>query len=217
MLVAIPTHTSEDDHIELRYAIRSMIKHFKDFSGVVLIGVKPTWYKGEFIEFIQEGPKRKEYWIIQKTLKMFGRFLYSNDDFFATKDFDSNLPHYYDNTCRKMAIIKTDHYYKLMYKNCPDGWLNYEIHCPMVFNSLLLKGYLPKDWQTVDRPMKSIYGNNSPYKNEYLQDCKIRGVKRYEDLKGLFKHPFPSTCDNVGPDLLRLLNELYPNKSIFET
>lgn len=220
MNVVIPYINDNNNGLELRYAIRSMVKHFKDMTGVILIGEKPEWFNGLFIPVpqVETKPKRKEYQIIRKLLFAFGRFLYSNDDFFALQPFDSGLKNLWNRPCRKQAIITTDATYQRMYKACPEGWLNYDIHAPMVINSILFKQYLPADWETVDRPVKSIYGNNSPYPSEQADDCKIRDNKPYSEILPLIKGKrFFSTCDNASsPGMVKLLQELYPEKNCYE-
>jgi hypothetical protein len=221
MIVAIPTYHDNNNHIELRYALRSMVKHFKSFTDVLLIGTKPEWYTGKVLEVeqVETKHKRKEYQVILKMLNVGGYCLYSNDDFFALEDFDLTLPQYYDGTCRKAAIKYHDQYYKNMHQACPEGWLNFEVHCPMVMNTTILERELPEDWHTVDRPMKSIYANKYAINPQPLPDCKLRGNMSYENAKAIIKSkPFFSTCDNANyPGIANLLQELYPLSSIYET
>ena len=66
MKLLIPYRRCPNNGLELRYAIRSMVRHFKPLSGVVLIGDKPNWYCGEHIPATDTGAK--EWNIVNKIL-----------------------------------------------------------------------------------------------------------------------------------------------------
>src|SRR5574339_1299453 len=98
MTALIPYKHDPHNGLELRYAIRSLVKHFKPLTDITVIGDLPGWYLGKHI-FHPDTPKRKEYSIYSKLMQVQDRVLYTNDDFFALKDFDESLPNYYSGTC----------------------------------------------------------------------------------------------------------------------
>ena len=182
-----------------------MVNHFKPLSGVVLIGDKPGWYKGEHIPSTDTGAK--EWNIVNKILlSPYEDFLYSNDDYFATEDFSTDLPNYYSTTLREARVHGK---YVGRVINCrsvyPDG-LFYDIHTPMVINLTKYReaNNLP---QTKEYLCKSLYGNFIGG-GVQLPDNKIRNGKLIPP------GPFFSTNERTA----KLINlpELYPVKSDYE-
>src|SRR5437867_3994123 len=108
MIILIPYTDDHHNGEELKFAIRSMVKHFRSIIDVVIIGDKPKWFHGNWI-YSLDVAARKEYSMYIKVMlaaQTFGidKFLYTTDDHFALKDFDENLPNYYTGTCKEMAL-----------------------------------------------------------------------------------------------------------------
>ena len=200
--------------VELRYAIRSIYKHFKNLSGVLLIGDAPEWYKITADNHIPladlKGEKEKSMQL--KVLQCPDAvFLYSNDDYYALEDFDYQVPHYYDTTCRDMATRHPIKSYREMYYNCQPDWLNFDVHTPMIMEKQrFINTFNAMDGQT---PIKTTYAQGLP--GWYLADCKIAGEHNLKELEYRTKdRPFFSTHDSaVNPDLLEFLQKLYPDAS----
>lgn len=218
MRLVIPYRLPADGGIELRYAIRSMVKHFKPLSGVLLIGDKPEWYAGDHIPYA-DIPGEKERSMQLKVLQAPDEiFLYSNDDYFAAEDFTIDLPNYYDTDCRDMAARHPIDSYRKMYNNCLPGWLNYDVHTPMIINKKAFKqSYYLMDAQT---PIKTTYANFFEIVplHKYLADCKIKGEHSYDEIIYATKdRPFFSTHDSaINADMITFLNNLYPDASPYE-
>lgn len=214
--LVIPYRLSGDG-VELRYAIRSMQKHFTALSGVLLIGDRPEWFTGEHIPCADiKGQKERS--IQNKVLQCPDEiFLYSNDDFFALQPFDLTLPNYYDTTCNDMASRHPIHSYRDMYGNCPGSWLNFDIHTPIIINRAKFKqSYYSMDGQT---PIKTTYGNyGQKLPGTYLHDFKITGRHSEGEINELIKYrPFFSTHDSsINVAFIASLNYLYPNASDYE-
>lgn len=219
MRLVIPYRLPQDGGIELRYAIRSMVKHFKPLSGVLLIGDKPEWFTGDHISYADlKGEKERSMQL--KVLQCPDEvFMYSNDDYFAAEDFTIDLPNYYDTDCRDMAASHPIDSYRKMYNNCLPGWLNYDVHTPM----LMVRGSFKVSYHRMDEqtPIKTTYGNNAtvwdPTK-KYLADCKIKGEHNtFEIVYATKDRPFFSTHDSaVNADMITFLENLYPNASPYE-
>lgn len=210
MRIFIPYKTTPDDGLECKYTIRSMVKHFKDMTGCLIVGDKPSWYKGDHI-YYTDIPNRKEYSIYRKLILIKETVLHLNDDFFALQDFGTDLPNYYSGTCRDKLMVTTDKVYKELYLNCLPEWLNFDIHVPMVIDTRRF------DWD-IDRPLKTYYGNQNKLTGTRLTDCKIRGDLNYSEVKDRIEgRPFFSTHDNADKaGMLSVLYELYPLKSEYE-
>lgn len=196
---------------ELRYAIRSMCMYFTDLTGITLVGTPPDWYKGDHIN-VPDVKGRKEFSIYNK-LRIAGNgetVLFANDDHFALKPFGADLPNYYMNTCGEYA--GKSRVYRDMYMNCPSEWLNFDVHTPMVIDTSKLP-----EW-TIDRPLKSLYGNMNKLQGTYYPDVKISGSPTYEECCDAIRYSdFFSTHDNTHHEgVLQLLQTLYPVASQYE-
>lgn len=194
--------------LELRYAIRSMVKHFKPLSGVCIIGDKPTWYCGEHIQ-AGDNTERKEFNIVSKILlSPYEDFLLTNDDIFAQQDFDETLPNYYNGPLKDAVCYGK---YNLRRNNVmsiyPDG-LFYDIHTPMIINLTKYKEANNVNWVQYEYLQKSLYGNFIGG-GELLPDCKLRSAGPIP------KVPFFSTNERSAK--LINLQLLYPKQSEYET
>jgi hypothetical protein len=219
MRLVIPYRLPADGGIELKYAIRSMVKHFKPLSGVLLIGDKPEWYTGDHLPYADlKGEKERSMQL--KVLRAPDEvFLYSNDDYFALENFYSTFPNYYDTTCRDLAERHPIASYREIYNNCLPSWLNYDVHTPMLMTRQRFKAaYHRMDAQT---PIKTTYGNfqfgliKPPV---YLCDMKIRGPHSDAEIEYSIKdRPFFSTHDSaINEAMISIFEKLYPDASIFE-
>lgn len=218
MRLVIPYRLPADGGIELRYAIRSMVKHFKPLSGVLLIGDKPEWYIGDHIPYADLKGEKERSMQLKVLQAPYAIFLYSNDDIFAQKDFNIELPNYYDTDCRDMAVRHPIDSYRKLYNNCLPHWKNFDVHTPMiVFNRVFKSSFNNMDAQT---PIKTTYGNNSGLEetSKYLADCKIKGTHSLEEIIYATKdRPFFSTHNNaINADMINFLESLYPDGSPYE-
>lgn len=202
---------------ELLYAIRSMVKHFKPLSGVLLIGDRPEWYQGDHLPAADlKGEKEKS---MQRKIALCPDpvFLYSNDDYFALRDFDETLPNYCGAKCYEMAARHDIGSYRQMYQNCPPGWLNYDVHTPMIMRKVQFRYNLAK--MTDQTPIKTTYmGGWLQGRTQWLYDMKIKEKYSLSELHFMIKdRPFFSTHEAaLNDDLLALFRELYPEKSPYE-
>lgn len=216
MRLVIPYRLPQDGGVELRYSIRSMIKHFKPLSGVLLIGDKPEWFTGDHIPFA-DIPGEKERSMQLKVLQAPDEhFLYSNDDFLAQQDFDISLPNYYDTDCRDLAARHPIDSYRKLYNNCLPHWKNFDIHTPVVMSRWLFHTtYHEMDAQT---PIKTTCCNASGWFQVYLCDCKIKGEHSFKEIIYATKdRPFFSTHNNaINADMINFLESKYPDASPYE-
>lgn len=199
-----------------------MVKHFKTLSGVLLIGDKPEWYTGDHIPMADtlcpDNPARvwKERSMQLKVMACPDEvFLYSNDDYYALQDF-TDTPAYFDTTCGNMAANHSMESYKRMYDNCLPHWLNFDVHTPMIIDrDKFREAFEAMDEQT---PIKTTYGNYLKFKGEYYYDVKIRQDNTYDEIMYTIKdRPFFSTHNScLNDNMMKVFEELYPNKSAYE-
>jgi hypothetical protein len=213
--LVIPYRHDQANGLELRFALRSMAKHFKGMTGVLLIGEKPPWYRGDYLQ-AQDVPGKKEYSIYRKILLCPDPvFMLSGDDIFALKDFSSDLPLMYNDRLDK---VKKWGRYVERYQNVqqlyPDG-LNFDIHRPMPINlHEFQQANAPADWENKEYLQKSVYGN---YVNGLrggavqADDYKFR---RPSDFHVQIDRDFFSTSDYLARRVG--LEKLFPDPSPYE-
>ncbi len=207
MRVVIPYRHDINEGQELRYAIRSLIRYFTPFSGIVLIGDKPKWYNGEHVD-CRDIIGNKEWSIVNKILQSPDEdFLYSNDDYFALQPFGADLPNYYQG---KLSEYKPQGNYISRVRNAmqiyPDG-LMYDIHCPMVINLTVYREANDLD-RNREYLCKSMYGNVVG-KGVYIKDYKLRYRQELDTAKPFFSTT-EHTCKYIN------FEALYPIKSEYE-
>jgi len=202
----IPYRNCINNGLELRYAIRALVKYFKPLSGICIIGELPYWYRGEFIE-MADTKDRKEFSIMSKIAKSpYEDFLYCTDDTFATQPFDETLPNLYSSTLKDATVwgryIGRRDNTMAVY---PDG-LFYDIHTPMVINREKFRQAHDVNWVEKEYLSKSMYGNFIGG-GVMMQDCKIR-------KRGQMFSPFFSTNEQTAKFIN--FDELYPDASEYE-
>lgn len=211
MILTIPYRSDDNNGRELRFAIRSMVMHFKDLTGVCIIGDRPTWYTGEHIP-CGDILNHRAWSIVNKLLHCSHEtFLMSNDDIFATKPFTSDLPQYYSHTLKEVPVngryvTRRNNVMKLF----PDG-LFYDTHTPMVVNEQEFRECQPKDWHKSDYLGKSLYCNAYTRNPVQLKDYKIRSV---QGLPVDLSQPFFSTNERSAKFIK--FEEMYPEPSVYE-
>jgi hypothetical protein len=210
----------DGENEELRYSIRSVVSNFNDVV-IWVVGGKPDWYCGNFIEVPQDSDKFKNQInnlkaaIYNKTI--LNNFVLMNDDFFILFPEDSYK--YYsglleDKITNHMYINGNSSYaitlitaMKLLKKKGISQPLNYDIHTPMTLNKALLA-------QVIDlsTSFRSVYGNLFIKDGIEIDDVKI--YKREKDIN--FDTNFISTEDNSFDLIKDKLEEMFPNPSIYE-
>ena len=169
---------------ELRYSIRSVVESFPD-SKIWVVGGKPTWYTGNYIEVIQNLSKYRNAIENLKALcnseEISDKFVLMNDDFYIVKNIDS-IKDYHggpllekinlyqklnsnSNYTRKLAAT-----YKKIKSLGIENPLDYELHVPMVMEKEKLKQTLQNNYQFLWR---SIYGNVFNVGGEQMEDVKV--------------------------------------------
>jgi hypothetical protein len=169
---------------ELRYSIRSVVESFPD-SKIWVVGGKPTWYSGNYIEVNQNLSKYRNAIENLKALcnseEISNRFVLMNDDFYIVKNIDS-IKDYHggpllekinlyqklnsnSNYTRKLAAT-----YKKIKSLGIENPLDYELHIPMVMEKEKLKQTLEHNYQFLWR---SIYGNVFNVGGEQMEDVKV--------------------------------------------
>jgi hypothetical protein len=215
---------------ELRYSIRSVEKHMPHRS-IWVIGQKPEWYQGNFIEV--ENYKAK-YLNARANLKALVNskdisedFILMNDDFFIMRKIEA-VSYFYHGTLDERAeaneqLTSTGSYTRLLQRTNDQlvkmgvkSPLNYELHIPMRINKEKFKKILKYE----DCLWRSLYGNIYAVGGIEKEDVKVyppgpRTPKSYEWRGKRF--PYLSTQDASFPLVHReRLSRLFKHPSSLE-
>lgn len=234
--IVIPYNSKSKSNLELIYALRSLDKNLKGFDKVFIIGNKINALTGlNYIECKDDkGSKFKERNIYRKILsacndeRVSDNFICTNDDIYLTKEFNADsLPFY-----NKGELINTmakntgdyrkslNHTRKLLIK-MENTTLDYDTHFPILYNKEQFCTFVSEDtnWnQNFGYVIKSLYCNRLGVKGEYGGDCKIQTKMTYEEIVNKIGDKlFFSTSDGcMNEDMIKYLNELYPQPSKYE-
>lgn len=191
---------------ELRYSIRS-VKYFYPDSNIWVVGGRPRWYLGNYVEVNQD--KNKHTNVLNNLLaicdsdKIPNGFVYMNDDFFIL-DQNNQINFYYDGTLEEKIkrysetrglnsytkqLVNTKTKLNKLGFNFP---LNYEMHTPMPIEKHKLKKCLKYKTSVLWR---SMYGNMFNVGGIMMDDVKI-----YNNIK--HNKGFTSTSEGLSFNIL---------------
>jgi hypothetical protein len=175
----------EGENEELKYSIRSVVKN-TNYSNVWVVGYKPSWYVGNFVEVLDVKTKFNNIINCTKAIIDVGAisddFVLMNDDFFFLK-YRNSMPVFHGGLLKdkidKYSVLGARKYAELLRKTYKDllrqgikDPLDYELHVPMPMNKQLLaksidKAYFPR----------SGYGNLNNIGGQLITDVKAYGSK----------------------------------------
>lgn len=214
---------------ELRYSIRSVLQN-TPAENVWVIGGKPKWYNGNFVE-VKDGHNKFDnikncIATISKTDEISDDFVLMNDDFFIVKEIDA-MPNYHggylqDKVNEYTKLNPGSYYTKLLDKTLKylqkigyQNPIDYDIHTPMIMNKDNLSIAVQKP-----HSIRSVYGNMFDIGGTKITDVKVyhngRLLNRsYNYINNDFE--FVSSTDTSFNQLYKdLLKDLFPNPSKYE-
>ncbi|MFP4448488.1 MAG: hypothetical protein ACLFPH_07110 [Bacteroidales bacterium] len=235
-VVYFNTKKTFNNHLELRFSLRSLQQYVTGIKDVYIVGALPDWVNQEKVKFIQKADnyrRNKDANIIKKMImccvdkQISDPFLYVNDDHFFTKKTKANeFPFYHkgelysdsSNAMYRSRINTT----RSMLKEKKLPILNYDVHTPiLIYKEQFLKSFEGIDYAETYMVMKSWYMNNwiGFDKGVEITDCKFNGSERRSLLKLkplVKKRPCFSTSDILSKQVLNLLHCLYTYESKYE-
>jgi hypothetical protein len=214
---------------ELRYSIRSVLKHFPD-AQIWVVGQKPKWYKGPFIKVKQYKSKHHAVYQNLKSLSQDPRIpeniIIMNDDFFIVGPIEQIENYHSGKLIKKVlayeSIFPNSSYtkrlrkgYNYLIKNHIRMPLDFELHVPMKIKKSKLAKAIEHNI-----PWRSAYGNLFRVSAIQMQDVKVYAKDSGEfggyDYKTQ-EYPFLSTDDlsfeTVKKDYLM---HKFPDPSVYE-
>jgi hypothetical protein len=213
---------------ELRYSIRSVEKNASFVRDIWVVGGKPDWYSGKFLNIPQTGNAFQNVRTNLKTIidnpSISEDFVFMNDDFFIVKSIDS-VPTYYnglllDRSKRHTELAGLNYYSNFLMRSDQalrrygiKEPLNYELHAPIVFNKTMLLETIDKQFS-----IRSCYGNIHNIGGEEIRDVKIYTSPQFvEDSSSIDNGtPFVSTDDESFRKMGDIIKDMFPDKSSYE-
>jgi hypothetical protein len=215
---------------ELRYSIRSAVKNLK-FDKLWVVGGKPSWYSGPYIEVPQTGRKYQN--VQSSAHKIFHSpeisdpFIIMNDDFYVVEPVKNvlnlNGGKLIDRAMLYDSLAPMSRYtqklfdtHNFLLKCGIKSPLDFELHVPIVIHKLGFKKVFTNKYL-----WRSLYGNlHHIASKEMEEDVKVyvNGPlvpKSYgvDDLK----YPYLSSDDGSFKFLYdKILKEMFPEPSIYE-
>jgi hypothetical protein len=233
--ILIPLYKSKIDYLDLRYCLRSIEKHLKNYGNIYIIGQKPKWIKNVTHIPFEDNPKKefKERNIYNKVLRFCtytgssDDFLFMNDDHILLQETDAiNYP-FYSNGDLTERMNKNKSNYRatlnhtrkyLRALGLPET--HFDVHCPIVYNKeLFIKTFAPVDW---NRPwgytIKSIYASVNGKKPEPFFDCKMTTDATMQEIELKLQGRHIMSCDDgaLKENLITYLNRELAEKSRYE-
>lgn len=215
---------------ELRYSLRSVDKFYPE-ATVWVVGGRPDWYSGNFIEVKQS---INEFVTVRNNLAQIinneqipDEVIVMNDDFFFVERVEK-IPLYISGTIKDRIFLNRSNGFNSIYvKKLTDSYrhckrfrnppLDFDIHVPMPINKKNLRFILEDDvmW-------RSNYGNRfvNPKETVVIEDVKVYPQGRYEfktyDYLS-FRYPFFSTQDDSFEMVKEnLLDKMFSHPSKYE-
>ena len=227
--IVIPLGKSKINHLDLRYALRS-IEKFTEAGDVYIVGERPKWITGVNHLQLADNPRKefKERNILLKTQAAFehtDRFLFMNDDHVLLQSVDvENYPNYYKGSCYQSMLNNNTSYRATM--NQTKKWLerndfidlNYDGHCPIILEKELFSSRMG----TMDWDVKFGYGMKSIYcaglQGEHMQDVKISKRVDFDQAAHYCgdRHVISFTDAAIKTGLGTYIDEILPYKSKYE-
>lgn len=233
--IVIPLGSSRTDFLDLRYALRSIEKHVKNYNEIVIVGERPSWIQGVIhiphrdvsdIRFKERNILRKIYAACIKN-GLTEDVLFSNDDIFFLDEIDAtNYPFYYKGTCEDSYNANSSTYRITMkrtmnlLKNRGFEDRNFDTHCPIIYNRhIFVNTFNNIDFETpYGHGIKTLYSTFNKKKPVFMGDLKISKKVSKEEVEEMCKGRHVVSCTDAAlkTGLGEYLKELYPTKSSYE-
>jgi hypothetical protein len=216
---------------ELKYSIRSVSFSFPD-SNIWVVGGKPDWYIGNYIEVEQKDSKYKNAVRNLETIcnsqEISESFILMNDDFYIVKKIDKienfhggflldKINLYQKLNSNSQYTRKLSRTYNKLKALGFEDPLDYELHIPMIMEKEKLKTII----ELLDQFLwRSIYGNKFNVGGTQMEDVKVYNsgplVLKSYDLN-VDDHTYLSSADSSFNSIFnKILKFMFDKKTKFE-
>lgn len=233
-IIYILGNGSISGNFEIKYSLRSIEQHLKEYRNVFIIGTKPYFLNDKAIEVpFKDSYANKARNIMAKILRaandtrITNEFLLFNDDYFLLQDvLAPNYPYYYKGTLQHAVEVNIGEYSKhcqstldaLIEKKCDTK--NFDAHYPIIYNKRnFIKMVENFNWnKPFGNVVKSTYCNWLEVEGIFKEDCKISHPYGTPAIKALNEGRIIFSTGEKGLNnaMKKYLQELFPDKSSFE-
>lgn len=219
---------------EIRYSLRSVEKYVKNYRNIYIIGDKPKYLNDKIIHipfkenpnFCKERRIMEKFYFATTIQEISDNFLMFNDDYFFREPVNTvSIKSYYKGKLSEAIANRKEGTYTTSLRNTFEALeqrgfetYNYDMHYPIVYNKQkfqeVMKSY---DWDVrFGYVVKSLYANTLGIEGEYKKDCKLKMEHNREVILAKIKETDMFSTGEVTRAIINVLNELYPQKSLFE-
>lgn len=208
--------TTQIDHTELMYSLRSVEAHLTGVDEVIVAGVSlPDWLTGVTQLEVSDVPGRKQLSIRKKIiagLSYTDQFLFMNDDVFFVQDV-TEFPYYWHGLLKPYSESGARPLEKKLVELKKPTKL-FDGHYPLIYDQKFKQA---SEYFPADCIIKSMYCNFYEVEGEFIPDCKLlRPMKKQETYNFIADKPCFSTGLTTIQSAVLVLQELFPNKSKYE-
>ena len=218
------------DNEELRYSIRSAVKNLK-FDNLWVVGGKPEWYVGNYLEVTQNKSKytnaRNNLRAICSSSEISDSFILMNDDFYIINKVGdvpymhggkllNKISTYEELTGETRYVLMLKKTFANLSRKFGNDVLDYELHVPMIMEKekLLKIIDVPDFWRSRYGNVFNVGGIETKDVKVYTQKSKL--YKSFYDIKTLESDYVSSSDDSFELLRIKILEKLFPEKSIYE-
>lgn len=208
--------TTQLDHTELMYSLRSVEAHLKDVDEIIVVSDNlPYWLTNITQLSLGDVVGRKQLSIRRKILaglNYTNEFLFMNDDDFFVKD-TVDFPYYWHGLLKPYAESGARPLEKqLMVLGKPTKL--FDGHYPLIYDQKFKQA---SEHFSADCIIKSMYCNFFNIEGEFCQDCKLTSPLKKKEIYDFIqdKNCFSTGLQSIQSAVV-VLQELFPNKSKYE-
>lgn len=225
----------QSHNTQLRYSLRSVVKHLKNYGNVYVVGANPRLNGVIHIPYVDyvNSFRNAAHNIAEKVLAAAAhpgisqRFIYMADDYFLLQDIDAEAYPYYTSGSLKALAETQNSWYAGLIRDTAKALsahkkttYNFNLHAPFVYDKdELPKVYNAFDWRKRGLLIKSLYGNMlGLYSGNEMKDCKIAHDRSIAFIEGRIegRHVFSTGNEWKFTQIGEILDSLYPKKTIYE-
>ncbi len=213
MVIVYPL-TTQIDHTELKYSLRSIEKYLKPPFEVVIVGdILPDWINNVTQIHLPDVKGRKQLSIRRKilaALEYAEEILFLNDDVFLLQP-SNKFPYYWHGMLKNYTESGSKPLLKQL-EALGKPVKHFDGHYPLIYKQEFKELNF-----TDDCIIKSAYCNFYDIEGTFVIDCKLQTAKKHEEIREFIKDkPCFSTGQYSLPSALPILQELFNEPSKYE-
>lgn len=240
MDIVIPLGTgSKWKNNELRYCLRSIVKHLKGFRKIYIIGEKPDFLQWDenlvHLPYTDASAYNKEKNIFEKVLYACQQdfispdFLFMNDDHFFLSDYYiPQFPYFRAGGLQSHYLPKpAGNTYRISLKNTflalrkkEYSSFHFDVHCPIRYNKEKFIEIMPAyDWTIpYGYVVKSLYANSLGIKGRPFLELKISSAITLDEIERKNKNRFVFSIGDASLNnhMKNYLESKYPIPTTWE-